>query len=273
MSAIGIPVDLLTIGAALWAGAFSASFVSALIGTGGGFVIVPIMHFMFVQMGLDSATAMLLTIGTSACSMLLTGPRAIARHHRIKNIDWAVVKHMALPVLAGAALTHALGFSSDAKIIMLVFAVMSVAIGIYLLFGHERWRLAKEVPLGPTWWAFSFVIGLLCPLVGITGTVIAVPAMVACGMGLRRSIGTASVLTLMIGIPSTIVFALAPAIDFSFTLGLISLPTVAVIFLAGFIAIPLGVRVQQKLPTHVLRLAFAAVLFAAAGRFFWLSLS
>lgn len=273
MSAIGVPVDIIAIGAALWAGAFSASLIATLVGAGGGLIIIPIMHFVFTQMGLDNSTAMLLTVGTSACSMLFTGPRAIARHHRIKNIDWDVVKHMAPPVLLGALLTHALGFSSDAQILKIVFAVMAAAIGLYLLLGHERWRYADHVPLGPKWWAFSLVLGMLCPLVGITGTVIAIPAMVACGMSLRRSIGTGSVLTLMIGIPSTAVYAMAAPIDFPFTLGLISIPTVLIIALASYFAIPLGVRMQQKIPSDILRVIFALLLFVSSGRFMWLALS
>lgn len=268
---VGLPVDVLAVGVTLWAAAFSASFIGSMVGAGAGLITIPITHMIFMQLGLDSTTAMVLTVGTCGLSMLLAGPRAISTYNKYNAIDWAIVRHASLPILAGTGITHVMGFANDGDLLKIVFACMATLVGLYMLVGQQRWRIADKVPLGPSLWAFGLGLGILCPLVGMTGTIFAIPMMVACGMTLRRSIGTACVLTVLIGVPATLMYATAPGIDFPLTLGVVSIPAALIIAAAGYFGAPLGVMVQQKVPANALRIAFSAMLFLSAGRFLWMS--
>lgn len=257
--------ETLTFTAALAATGFSTSFLGGILGAGSGLVLIPIMQYLFTQMGLPSDAAMELTVGTTSFSMIFSSIMSSRREFNSGLIEWPAMKQWIIPVILGVTAAHTLGMANGGTM-KIVFAAMMVLLSVYMLAGKEHWRLGDRVPLGPIWMSAGFVFGLVCSLAGIGGAIIAIPLMVSFGVSLRRAMASCVVLGLMVGIPSSWYYLQAPTLDAPFTLGYVNFLAAAVLVLTGQCGRPLGLWVQSKMHPEMLRKVFAGVLIVSATR-------
>ena len=76
---------------------------AGLFGLGGGLLIVPVVTYSLVYFSNIAFTeAILIGIGTSLASMVLTGAIAVYAHNNNKNIDYAIIKKFAPGILLGS---------------------------------------------------------------------------------------------------------------------------------------------------------------------------
>ena len=76
---------------------------AGLFGLGGGLLIVPIVTYSLVYFSNIAFTeAILIGIGTSLASMVLTGAMAVYAHKNNANIDYAIIKKFAPGILVGS---------------------------------------------------------------------------------------------------------------------------------------------------------------------------
>jgi uncharacterized membrane protein YfcA len=270
---LAIPFDpSLALGAGLLAAGFSSSMISTMLGTGGGLIAIPVLQFIFMQVGLNSNDAMIMTVGTAAFAMMLTGPRALVTYMKRDQLDWDLARNLFWPTVLGCLASHMLGLTGSGMAMKILFAVMVTLVAIYMLFGGDKYHLTKTKPGNAVWWPFAFGLGVLCPLVGIGGALIAVPFMVACHVPLRRAIGTSAVITCAVGFMSFLTYMqiTTPGGDMPFTIGAVHILAGILFFLAGYVGIPVGIWLNNQFTTKQLRQLFSAVLLVSAARFFWL---
>ncbi len=270
--------EMLVFTAALVATGFSTSFLAGVLGSGGGLILIPILQILFTTLGLSNAAAMELTVGSTAGSMILSSALSTWREcrpternrirHEATGMEWAPIMQWALPIMAAVIGMHWLGFSQNGHVMQGVFACVVLALGAYMLWGREEWRLFERVPLGPKWWAMGFAFGCICSLTGIGGGIIAIPLFVACGMSIHNAINSIVVLGIMVGIPSTWYYLQAPTIDMPGTIGYVNLLVVAILTVSSYYGRPLGIMLQRRLSPEILRRGFAAVLFITGTRLF-----
>ena len=261
----------------------SAGVLGSLVGVGGGIIVVPALSLL---LGVDIRHA----IAASIISVIATSSGAASAYvrERITNIRLAMLLEIAT---AAGALTGAFlaAYISGRWLFILFGVILSYTSWSMLqkkktastvlprdpmadslrLHGsyHDRalgqdvsYRVART-KLGL---AVSYVAGTVSGLLGIGGGVLKVPVM-----------------NLAMGIPIKVCTATS-----NFMIGVTAAPSAAVYFMRGdvqpFVAAPvavgvllgakLGSRLLGRLPNHVIRIAFVAVLLLSATQMLWKAL-
>jgi uncharacterized protein len=261
--------------------AVGAGFLGALLGLGGGLIIVPALVLVF---GVDVHLA----VASSLVSVIATSSGSASRYARQGLIHLRLGFFLeiatALGGLTGAILTAlVLVGSTGTDILFGVFAFVAVSAAVLIVrdLRHggvttpppdplaDRWRLHAVLPATPTsperqvrvgrvreGMAMSLAAGLASGLLGIGGGLYKVPAMTGLmGVPMKMASATSS---MMIGITATsgaIVFLLLGDV-----VPLLTAP-IAIGTLLGTLA---GTRVHTVARASTLRLVFVAVLIGAA---------
>jgi hypothetical protein len=171
---------------------FAVGTYGTIIGAGGGFVLVPVLIFVYPGYGPERLTAISLAV---VCANATSGSIAYGRHKRIDYLTGAIFAMSSIPgVISGAIMVHYVPerlFSTLFGIMLLAIAAVSLRRRSAAVRSPERGpgvlvrRL--EDPEGRTYvyaykvWqgvALSVVIGFISSLFGIGGGVIHVPAMI-----------------------------------------------------------------------------------------------
>jgi hypothetical protein len=172
---------------------FAVGAYGTVIGAGGGFILVPLLLFIFPSYGPEKVTAISLAVVWANAT---SGSIAYARQRRIDYVTGALFAVSALPgVVGGALLVHLV----PERAFSLMFGLLLLAIVIVLLL-HPQATTVREPLAGrglvvrtivtkegvtyryayPAWQvvALSLAVGFASSLFGIGGGVIHVPAMI-----------------------------------------------------------------------------------------------
>ena len=75
--------------------------LSGLLGVGGGLIMVPVLSFIFISLGFPAAFIMQMALGTSLAVIIVTSIASSRAHHSHQNVDWMIVKNIALGIMLG----------------------------------------------------------------------------------------------------------------------------------------------------------------------------
>ncbi len=268
----GIPIgELAILAAAVAGGGVVTGIMAGLFGIGGGAVIVPVLYEVFGALGVAEDIRMQLCIGTSLAIIVPTTFRSYFTH-RSKNpgLD-DVVRKWTLPAIAGVATGATVAAVAPSAIFKVAFAGIAGVIAVKLLFGRESWRIADDLPRGPTLLPFGYLIGLSSSLMGVSGGSVASMIMMLYGKTIHTAVATSAGLGVPIAIVGTIGFMLAGLPHQSLmpplTIGYVSLVGFIVMapvssYVAGF-----GARLAHKMPRRRLEIVFGLFLAIMAVRF------
>jgi len=169
----------------LFVGAFGT-----LIGAAGGFILVPVLLFMYPEYSPASITSITLTV---AFFNALSGSLA---YSRLKRIDYRSGMLFALTGIPGAVIGASITGSLSREVFQIIFGLVLLLVSLYLLFKPNktapvsintnhctreitdacgnifRYSYSKKLGL-----AIAFVVGLVSGMLGIGGGIIHVPAM------------------------------------------------------------------------------------------------
>ncbi|MEQ8966444.1 MAG: sulfite exporter TauE/SafE family protein [Azospirillaceae bacterium] len=255
-------------GALVAAGAF-AGVLAGLLGVGGGIVIVPALYHLFATIGIDDSVRMHVAVGTSLSTIIATSISSMRAHHRRGSVDWGLLKSWGPAVAVGVLVGTALAGAASADALEAVFGVVALLVALYMAFAPATLRLAQDLPRGLPKLGIGTVIGTLSAMMGIGGGSLTVPVLTLCGVDIRRAVGTASGVGLIIAVPGTIGFAVSgwgtPGLPPG-SLGYVSVVGFAVLVPTTVLCAPLGARLAHTIPQPVLRRAFAAFLAITAIR-------
>jgi uncharacterized protein len=268
----GIPIgELAVLTTAVAGGGIVTGITAGLFGIGGGAVIVPVLYEVFGAFGVAAEVRMQLCIGTSLAIIVPTTFRSYFTH-RSKNLGLDdVVRKWTLPAIAGVATGATIAAVAPSAVFKVAFAVIAGVIAVKLLFGRESWRIADDLPRGPTLLLFGYVIGLCSSLMGVSGGSVANMIMMLYGKTIHTAVATSAGLGVPIAIVGTIGFMLAGLPHQSLmpplTIGYVSLVAFIVMapvssYVAGF-----GARLAHKMPQRRLEIIFGLFLAIMAARF------
>jgi len=166
---------------------FLMGVYSTLCGIGGGIFAVPLLHYAYrMPMRRAVANSLALVAGSTASAT------ALEAMHAESALRWDIVAALVLGSLAGSWLGFALARRVPARGLKAVFAVLLLVIAGQLIFGpdasdkfvagtvHDAWSgsaFALTVAIG-------FLAGIVAPLLGIGGGLVAVPALLHLTPGL-----------------------------------------------------------------------------------------
>jgi len=172
--------------------------LGTLIGAGGGFILVPVLIFMYPSLSPEIITAVSMAI--VACNAL-SGTVAYARARRI---DYKAGIQFAIFTIPGSILGVMATKYIPKYLFTIFFGALLIGLAVYLFFKktpHEREREEQgRVELNPsmhvttltdkkggTWqytynrylgWIISLIVGFISPILGIGGGIIHVPALI-----------------------------------------------------------------------------------------------
>lgn len=169
--------------------------LGTLIGAGGGFILVPVLLFMYPSLQPESITAVSMAI--VACNAL-SGTVAYARARRI---DYKAGVQFALFTIPGSIMGVVLTRYIPKSVFTIFFGSLLVLLAVYLLFKKSQQEGDTIVPQngkglehcaltdrnGETYhytynrylgWIISILVGFISPILGIGGGIIHVPALV-----------------------------------------------------------------------------------------------
>jgi uncharacterized protein len=223
-----------------------AGLLAGLIGIGGGIVVVPVIYYGLVLGGTASDQAAHVAVATSLAAILPTAIVSSIGHWRAGNTDlrflqeWGpgivigvVAAQLVAPHLRGSVLTGAFG------ILCLAFAVR---------FGFADWfrPLVEEPPTGRFRAVAAAGIGVSSGLAGIGGGILTNIVMTLSGMPMHKSVGRAAAAGVAVGLPATVVAALASHGSTASQMGSIDLAMWASIAPIQATTAWLGTRLAQR---------------------------
>lgn len=253
------------------AGCFSG-FLAGLLGVGGGIVVVPALFHVLGAFGVPDDLRMHIAIGTSLGSIVPTSIISLTSHQKHGAVDWALLRQWAPWVAAGAVLGALLAAQARGDTLTLIFAVLALVIAAYLAFARSDFHIAKSLPTTPLRQVISIAIGLFSAMMGIGGGSFTVPTLTLCSYPIRRAVGTASAIGLIIAVPGALSFVATGSgvggLPFA-SLGYVNLPAVAALVPTSLIFAPLGARTAHTVSGSILRRFFAVFLLATSIRMFY----
>jgi uncharacterized membrane protein YfcA len=254
---------------ALAIGGCISGFLAGLLGVGGGIVVVPVLFQVLTTLGIDADVAAKIAVGTSLATIVPTGIQSVRAHWSRGAVDVPLLRWWMGFVAAGVIVGILIAGAVPGIVLTTVFAVVATIVAIYMLATPEGVHLLEQLPPRPVQSIFAFTIGTISTLMGIGGGTLSVPILSLCNYPVRRAVGTASVIGLVIAVPGAIGFVAngwaAPGLP-AFSFGYVNILAFALIAGTSVFLAPLGARVAHTIPPRWLRRAFGFFLAITAAR-------
>lgn len=249
-----------------------AGFIAGLLGVGGGVVIVPTLYVALDLLGVTDAVRIHTAVATSLATLIPTAWSSARAHRRRGAIDEAMLRRWGAWILLGAIAGTALGGLARPEILTGTFGVVALAVALQMGLLPAGARVADGIPEGIGRVPIALGIGGFSAIMGIGGGTLAVPILSLFNYPIRRAIGTASAIGLLVGVPGTIGFVIAGwgvPDRLPYSLGYVSLVGFLLLAPTQTLMAPVGARVAHTIPQGAMRRVFAAFLALVAARMLW----
>lgn len=259
----------------------AAGYLAGLFGVGGGIIIVPVLTFLFKEMGISPSVIMPLAIGTSMAVVFVTSMMGARAHHVNGNVDLETAKGLLPVVILGVIIGAVVGASIPRSALIgcvITFEISVAGMFLYQVWhreghaeGAEQKQVLQRVPMLVT----SGFLGGISSVVGIAGGTLFVPLLGFYGIDMRKAIGTASALGAPISIIAACVYVVMGSIGGdkalpAYSLGFVYLPAFVGCVIGSLWSTKHGASLGRRLNLRWLKLAFALVLSVAASKMLFL---
>ncbi|ASJ09088.1 permease [Thermococcus siculi] len=227
--------------------------LAAMFGLGGGFLVVPTLNFLGVEIHH--------AVGTSSAAVVFTSLSSAIAYHRQRRIHYKAGLLLASTAVIGAYIgAWATSYISAAQLKVIFGVVLFlVAIRIYRKKSREPEEVSLEdikldykiVPLG------GFIAGIASGLLGIGGGAINVPFLTYMGLPIHYAVATSSF---------AIVFTATSGAIKHYTMGNVEVEWLLLLVPGLIIGAQLGARIAKRTKAKNLTKAFAVVLAFLAVR-------
>ncbi len=263
------PGETIAFALALLATGAAAGVLAGLLGVGGGIVIVPILYNLLPFLGVQDGILMHVAIGTSLATIVPTSIVSARSHFRRGSLDMDLIKSWWLAIGCGALIGAYLGSGADERALMIFFGAVAILVSLNMAFRNDGTYIRDGLPKGILKQAIGAVLGGVSVTMGIGGGTLGVPILSAFNYPIRRAVGTASLIGLIIAVPGTIAFVVSglgrtdlPPLSFGYA----NLIGFAMIVPTTVLLAPVGAKIANTINPRMLRLAFAAFLAVTASR-------
>jgi uncharacterized membrane protein YfcA len=265
----------------LLAAGAGTGFVSALLGIGGGAVMVPISYWLIAAMNVPPVIALRIAFGTSLLVILPTVISGSWRHNKEKAVRWKTALILGSCALVGGLVGSSLAAHLSEQILKVGFGGLILAIAAWMGLGilprlrredaEPRENLVLVAVCG-------FPIGIVSGLTGIGGGVLIVAVLVlALNYPVHTAVGTsvaAIILGSLGGIVGYIVNGLGVPGLLPYSIGYVNLPIWLCLAATSIPMAQLGARAAHALPAKPLMYIFIAFMVYAGlemiGVFSWI---
>jgi uncharacterized protein len=232
-----------------------AGILGSLIGIGGGIIISPALAFLGLAPAQVASTSLIAVSSTSSSSVIA--------YARLRKIKYSIGLKMALFSSPGAILGAFLSINISPVQFRLLFAVLLLATGLYLLFRNSVLSGQKfntnSILFKIMFYFGSITAGIISSLFGIGGGVLFVPLLVLIiGMNMSSAVPTSQLALLSTSLVGTITHVILGNPEYVYALFLC---------IGSFAGAQIGAKLSGRFRGSTLEKIFAFVLMAVAVRF------
>lgn len=259
--------------AAVVVAGIAAGLIAGLLGVGGGIVLVPVLFYLFTLLDIDSAIRMHLAVGTSLSTIIATAYSSSRAHYLKGSIDIDLLKNWGPSLFIGAVIGIVIFSQIKSDHLSLVFAIITLLIAIYMLFKpNQKDNVEPSFPKGPLRHIYGLIVSSLSSIMGIGGGTLSVPLLTIYHYPIRKAVGTAAAIGLIIAIPGTI-GAFLSGMDAEglppFSIGYVNVLAFLILIPITWYFAPKGARLAHSISPKVLRLLFAIFLIFNSANMFY----
>lgn len=245
-----------------------SSFLSGLLGIGGGLIVIPSLLFIFSYFHVGSTDILMhLVIGTSLASAIVNLFVSLRAHSRQGNVQWSTFRAMYPGVLAGALIiAPAIMSVISGNILQMIFGIFCFISSTLMFFPPKQSEQQEEnLPNKKILALLGLFTGTLSVLLGLAGGVITSTILNHYHMNMRKIIGTTASIAFVLAISGTVsmMFLGYHETDIlpKWSTGFIYWPALLCLALPSLFFTPLGARMAQTIPIHLLKKSFAVLIF------------
>lgn len=247
-----------------------AGILAGLLGVGGGIVIVPVLYLLFPLVGVNESVVMHLAVGTSLLTIIPTSIMSAKTHYKKGGLDVSLLRSLAPGIVIGVILGTIFGARTNGTVLTAIFGTVALLVSMHMAFKKDNWQLSSTLPTslffrGP----LGAFIGSFSVLMGIGGGTLSVPILSLYSVPIRRAVGTASAIGIIIAIPGSIGFILSGLGNAdlpSYSFGFANLLGFSLIVPATMFTAPIGARIAHSINPDMLRKAFSFFLLLTSLR-------
>jgi len=236
-----------------------ASFLSGLLGIGGGLVLTPFLLYLPPLVG-GVAIPVKIVTGLTIVQAISGSALGTVRHRSYGNVSSRLVWLMGPPSAIAAVVGAFLSRDLADNVILIIFAILAFAGSIMLLLPvTPRDEPAEDIRADPRLAIpIALVLGFFGGIVGIGGIAFIIAALVyVLRVPARIAIGTSLGIGLFAALAALIGKAATAQID---------LPLAAVVFVSALVASPIGAAVSVRTQPRALLAILSVVVMLAAIR-------
>ena len=250
-----------------------AGCIGGILGLGGGIIIVPALHFLFLQQGMSQQYLMQISVTTSLATIIVTAIPSTWVHHRKHAVIWPIVIVMAAGILLGAGAGALLADTLSSQYLQYIFGCFEILIAAQILLNYKSKALVA-LPGKPGQFFAGGIIGSLSTLLGIGGGTLTVPYLLYCQVAMRNAVAVSSACGFPIALAGTLFLIIAgfdnPELP-KHTIGYLYWPAALTIVTMTLISAPIGARLTHHVSVTILKRCFAIVLFVVGMKMLFIS--
>ena len=249
-----------------------AGFMAGLLGVGGGIIIVPALYYAFTVLDFDIATRMHISVGTSLAIIIPTSIISAKTHMEHKAVDINLVKSFGIFIVLGVIGGTFLAVNLRTSDFILFFSIMAFIVGLFFIFLRDKFLENPKKIKDSIKNISGVAVGFISVLLGIGGGSLMVPFMRTFGYDMRKSIGTASAIGILIAISGTITMItggeIINNISTPYTIGYINLFGFIVFVPVTMLMARIGAKAVYKIDKKLLSKIFGSFLIIVSIRSF-----
>lgn len=236
-----------------------AGVLGAVLGLGGGVVVVPALEWLLPQLG--HSMTLTQAVAVSQIGVLAVGLSGAASYLQ-QGLVRARTGYLLAPyTILGAVLGSYLGLWLPARVVATIFAALLLYSAYNLLRGLKR----EETERQPSGWvapAMSFA-GVMSGLLGVGGGTVQVPVLnLMAGLPIRQAIATSTFIMGLTAVAGALVYQAS---------GLLDTRIAGAVAFGVLLGAKLGAGLQSKIPAAQLKILFSGLLLLTAGQLLWKS--
>jgi len=255
----------------------ASGVVGALVGLGGGIILVPATLFVGINMGLIDGITPQTVVGLSVIMMIFTGLASTLSYMKTKTIDFKSGFIFFLGSVPGTLLGAFVNKGLDLPSFNLYFGILLILLSTLLLVrkylkpvnwfvNHGKKRTFIDntdqtfVYGYPVWFALllSFVVGFSSGLFGIGGGSILVPAMILLFLFPPHvAVGTSMFMVFLSALVNSVTHISLGNVPWLYTIPVVP---------AAYIGAKIGARLNQKMKSETLVIALRIILLLLGVR-------
>ncbi len=243
-----------------------AGFAAGLFGIGGGLIIVPLLFFVFTQLGYDPEIVMHLALGTSLATIVVTSISSAMAHHKKQGIVWSVVRNLAPGMLLGSFFGAGIAALIAGSHLQIIIGVFVIWVAYQMLFASKPTEdLPPQLPSRLKQISAGAGIGVASAIFGIGGGSLTVPYLNHYRLVMQKAVGTSAACGLPIALAGALGFMFFGAKtqgDIANSIGYVHLYAFVGISGMSFLTAKLGAQTAHLLSALLLKRAFALMLLA-----------